>query len=298
MMHDSQFTMHNYLKKIISLKSFPKLCIVHCALCIALTACHTTKKVSEVPLPVKLKGENVIQLFDSVLTHQFNYTSLTAKANVQYLPAQSEAQSFDATLRLLKDSAIWLSVTPLLGIEVARVLITRDSLRILDRFHKTYMVRDYTFLEDLLKTKINFEIIQAVIVGNYFPYLKNEKLRSVYEDSTFLILSTLTKHQAKRVMEDKDVNKPIVQDFWIDGNYKIRKSLITDDKLDRTLQADYTNFMNLNEANAAQPPKLFPRNIEVSVVASPPLKIKVIYEKVTEEPTTLPFTVPEKYERK
>src|SRR5215510_10227503 len=127
-MHDSQFTIINSLK--LRRRRFFKWGIVHCPLCIFLTACHTQKKIVEVPVPVKLKGENVIELFDSVLAHQFNFNWLTAKAQVQYSNKGEESESFDVNLRIRKDNAIWLSVTPLLGIEVARVLITRDSLQI------------------------------------------------------------------------------------------------------------------------------------------------------------------------
>src|ERR1043165_2055158 len=99
-------------------------------------ACHTQKRTVETPAPVKLKGENVIQLFDSVIAHQFDFTSLTAKAAVE-IATDKETTSFDVNIRMKKDSAIWLSITPLLGIEVARVLVTRDSIRILDRINKT-----------------------------------------------------------------------------------------------------------------------------------------------------------------
>jgi hypothetical protein len=255
-------------------------------------SCRTTKKVTEAPLPVKLKSDTVIAVFDSVMHHQFDFKWLSAKADVEYIDKNNESTSFDINLRMRKDSAIWISITPLLGIEVARVLVTPDSMRIIDRLNKTYMSRDFSFLDSMLKTKMNFEIMQAVIVGNYFPYLKNEKLKSVYEDSTFLILSTLSKHKAKRVMEDKDPNKPIIQDFWIDSNYKINRSKITDEKLNRTLQADYSHYFFVNE-------KLFPQTISVDVNATSPLKIKVQYSKVaTNDSLTMPFTVPEKYERK
>jgi hypothetical protein len=255
-------------------------------------SCRTTKKVTETPLPVKLKGDNVIELFDSMTAHHFDFNWLSAKADVEYTDRNNETSSFDINLRMRKDSAIWISITPLLGIEVARVLVTTDSIRIMDRLGKTYIPRDFSFLEDLLKTKINFEIMQAVIIGNYFPYLKNEKLKSVYEDSTFLILSTLSKRKVKRVMEDKDPNSPVVQDFWIDSNFKIRRAKITDDKLNRTLEADYTHYFIVNE-------KRFPGDILVNVTASSPLKIKVHYTKVAvEEALTIPFTIPEKYERK
>jgi len=255
-------------------------------------SCKTTKKVIvTAPHPVKLKGEEVITLFDSVVQHQFDFNLLSAKVSVDYTDKSGETNSFDVNLRMRKDSAIWLSVTPLLGIEAARVILTKDSIRILDRVHKTYSEYDYSFLENMLRNKINFEMIQAVIIGNYFPYLKNEKLKSSYEEEPYFILSTLNKHKSKRVQEEKDPNKPIIQDFWIDGNYRIAKSKITDDKLDRYVEANYKNFVAVDE-------KLFPSNMVVTISSTTPIIIKLEYNKVVrEDMLTFPFTVPEKYER-
>ena len=256
-----------------------------------LAACHPAKKIVETPHPVKLKGASVIQLFDSLMSHQFEFDWLTAKAEVEYTTREKESQSFDVNIRVRKDSAIWISITPLLGLEAVRVLITPDSMKVLNRLHKTYLAQPLDFLDDMLKAHINFEIMQAVMVGNYFSYQVNEKLKSVYDDSAFVILSTLNKHQTKRVLEEKDPTKPVTQDFWLDGYYKINKSKITDDKLNRTLEAEYSNFQPVND-------NLFPYQILVTVMASAPLKIKVEYSKIAVgEVQTLPFNIPDKYER-
>ena len=39
---------------------------------------------------------------------------------------------------MLRDSAIWLSISPLLGIEAVRVLLTKDSVKALDRLNNIY----------------------------------------------------------------------------------------------------------------------------------------------------------------
>ena len=261
-------------------------------LSILFISCHPTKKISETPHPVKLKGNNVIEIFDSLLAHQFDFEWLSAKAEVEYTAQDKSPETFDVNIRVRKDSVIWISVTPLLGIEAVRVLITPDSMKIMNRLRKTYTARDLSFLDDMLKAHINFEIMQAVLVGNYFPYLKNEKLKSVYDDSTFVILSTLNKRQTKRILEEKDPTKPIIQDFWIDDYYRINRSKITDDRLDRTLQAEYSDFFEVDQ-------KRFPHNLLVSVHSSAPLRISVKYTKVQSgEVESVPFSVPEKYDRK
>ena len=276
---------------VVSYRSYGRIFLLSILL-VFLFSCKTTRKiVATPPAPVKLKGEEVITVFDSVLSRQFNFEWLTAKATVDYTDKSGETNTFDVNLRVRKDSAIWISITPLLGIEAARVLINRDSLMILDRVHKKFSARDYNYLEELLKSDVNYDMIQAVIVGNYFPYLKNEKLKSMYEDEPYIILSTLNKRQAKRVQEEKDPSKPIIQDFWIDGNYRIAKSRITDDKKDRWIEANYKNFMDVNS-------ELFPGNLIVTISSASPIIIKLEYTKVTaNEEFTMPFSVPEKYEK-
>ena len=271
---------------------FSKYVFYTFCLLLVFASCHPTKKIVETPHPVKVKGNNVIELFDSVLANQFSFEWLTAKAEVEYTDREDKPESFDVNIRIKKDSVIWISVTPLLGIEPVRVLITPDSMKILNRLRKTYMARDLSFLDNILKSHINFEIMQAVLVGNYFPYQKNEKLKSMYDDSTYVILSTLNKRQTKRISEEKDPTKPIIQDFWIDDHYKINRSKITDDRLNRTLEAAYNEFIEVDQQR-------FPHTILVDVKAQSPLRIKVKYNKVIAgEIQTTPFSVPEKYELK
>jgi hypothetical protein len=253
-------------------------------------SCRTTKKVVDTPAAtVKLKGEEVIQIFDSVMQREFKFDYLSAKAEVSYTDKSGETNSFDINLRMRRDSAIWISITPLLGIEVARVLINKDSIIVLDRLHKKYLKRDFQYFEDLWNANVNFEMIQAVVVGNYFQYLEKEKLRSVYEEEPYVILSTLNKRQARRAAEEKDPNKPLVQDFWIDGNFRIAKSRITDEKKDRWLEATYSNFTEVNGY-------LFPNNLVVTIASATPTIIRIEYNKaVNEESLQMPFSIPEKY---
>ncbi len=254
------------------------------------SSCKTSKKVV-VAAPLKLRGADVIEIFDSVMLHEFSFSWLTLKASVEYTN-RNESQSFDVNVRMRKDSAIWLSITPLLGIEAVRVLVTHDTMQILDRVHKTYAVHHFDYLDSLLQTNINFEIIQAVMVGNYFPYLKNEKLKSVYDEDSTTILSTLNKRKLRRAMEDKDPNKPVVQDFWINSEYRIAKSRMQDDKLERSLEATYSDFTLAGT-------KLIPNKIYVTVSSADSSKITVEYEKITvDEPVSIPFSIPEKYDRK
>ncbi len=259
-------------------------------LCLLLTSCATHKKIIESPnATVKLKGSEVIQVYDSMISKQFHFHYLSGKATVDYTDKSGETNSFDINIRIREDSAIWISITPLLGIEVSRLIITRDSVTVLDRLHKTYLKRDLLYFEDQLKTNVNYDMIQAVIVGNYFQYQKTEKLRSLYEEEPFVILSSMNKRQFKRALEEKDPTKAVVQDFWIDGNYRIAKSRITDNRRDRWVETTYRNFTDVDGF-------LFPLNLVVTVASVTPTIMKIEYTKVNAvEELAMPFTVPEKY---
>jgi hypothetical protein len=259
---------------------------------IAGSSCRVSKKAEAAPPPAKPKASLASEVFDSVMSHQFEFEWLTAKAQVDYTDKTGETSSFDVNIRMRRDSVIWISITPLLGIEAARVLINRDSLVLLDRVHKEWKVRSFEFLTDMLRTEVDFDMMQAVLLGNYFMYQRNEKIRSYYEEDPYAILSTLNKRQVRRAMEEKDPARPVIQDFWIDGNYRIVKSRITDDKLDRWVEATYSSFFPVNS-------RLFAQNMVVTFFASTPVIMKVSFSKVTaEESVTLPFTIPERYEKK
>jgi len=262
------------------------------ALLLSGMSCKVTKKAEAAPPPVRPKGSLVNEVFDSVISRQFDFEWLAAKAQVDYTDKTGETNSFDINIRMRRDSVIWISITPLLGIEAARVLINRDSLVLLDRVHKEWKVRSFEYLGDMLRTPVDFDMVQAVLLGNYFQYQRNERIRSYYEEEPYSILSTLNKRQVRRALEENDPSRPVVQDFWIDGNYRIVKSRITDDKLDRWVEATYAGFVPVND-------RLFPQNMVVTFFASTPVIMKIAFSKVTsEEAVALPFTIPEKYERK
>lgn len=254
--------------------------------------CRVQKKIVETPnASTKLKGNEIIQVFDSVMIHQFKFNYLNAKANVDFTDRTGDTKTFDINLRVHRDSLIWVSITPLLGIEAARLLITKDSVFVLDRVHKTISRKGLIYFEESLKTNVNYEMVQAVIVGNYFQYQKNEKLKSLYEEDPFVILSSMNKRQLRRAAEEKDPSRPVVQDFWIDGNYRIAKSKITDDKRDRWVEATYKNFTDVEGS-------LFPNGLVVTISGSTPTIIKLEYNKVvTADSLAMPFSIPDKYEK-
>jgi Domain of unknown function (DUF4292) len=225
-----------------------------------------------------------------IAANSFNARTFTAKAAVQSIVGGQD-NSFNINLRLCTDSAIWISISPLLGIEVARVLVTRDSVKFIDRLNKKYSVSDFQFLNDLLQVNVDFDIIQGVLTGNLFAYKKN-KFNSVYIEDRYYILSTLSKRKLKRSLEDVDISKPIVQDLWVDGsNYRITRLNVEDQRLNKTLLTDYADHRQTEGG-------LFPFKSKTVITAGKTLKIDIEYQKLTlNNDIDFPFTIPAGYER-
>ena len=72
-----------------------------------------------------------------------------------------------------KDSAIWISVTPVLGIEVARLLVTNDSVKMMNRLNSTYFTGNFKLINKLFNADIDYDMFQSFLVGNDFTYYEN-----------------------------------------------------------------------------------------------------------------------------
>jgi hypothetical protein len=104
---------------------------------VAVASCRSTKKIQTaiakkdtvVALPPDAKKNDsslkIMSALQGLKGNQINYTTFSAKVNVDYKSGDGKNYDVNASIRMYKDSAIWLSANAILGIEAMRVLITR-----------------------------------------------------------------------------------------------------------------------------------------------------------------------------
>ncbi|MBL0073210.1 MAG: DUF4292 domain-containing protein [Bacteroidetes bacterium] len=268
------------------------LFVVVVAVMTGLSSCKTRHK-AQVPVVKDDKNpddKSAPDLQQLIYDNSFKVNSFSAKASVK-TNIGDQSNSFNINLRIKTDSVIWISVSPLLGIEVARVMITRDSVKFMDRLNNKYSNSDFRFFNDLLNVNIDFEIIQGILTGNLFSYKKN-KFNSVYIEDKYYILSTLSKRKLKRSLEDIDPNKPIVQDMWVSyQNYRITRLSVEDQRLQKSLLTDYSDHRQTEGG-------LFPFFSKTVVKAEKHVNIEIEYNKVTiNSDPEFPFNIPSGYEK-
>jgi hypothetical protein len=119
---------------------------------------------------VKKELPHIIPKFDTILARKIinyrniNYKTFQSKTKMHY-EAGEQKQNFTANFRLEKNTKIWASISGF-GIEVARAIITPDSVKAIDRFNKRYYLYSYRDLQKLINMEVDFKILQDIIVGN------------------------------------------------------------------------------------------------------------------------------------
>ena len=95
-----------------------------------------------------------------------NFKTFNAKLKVDFESEAKQMSGISAVIRIQKDSCIWISASlPVVG-EVVRAIITPDSLRAIDKFHKRQYLRAIKDANDVLNIPFDFKTMQDLIVGN------------------------------------------------------------------------------------------------------------------------------------
>ena len=105
--------------------------------------------------------------FTSVVDHTFRFNTLSARLKLEFSGRQQELSS-RVNLKMIYNDRMQLSIQPLLGIEVFRIEVTTDSVKILDRMNKQYMVDSYDNLKGETEIDFNFQNLQALFTNQIF----------------------------------------------------------------------------------------------------------------------------------
>jgi hypothetical protein len=108
----------------------------------------------------------VAMAFDKINKDQINFSTFQAKVKVDYDDGKSSYKDLNAVIRMKKDSVIWISVNALLGIEAMRVIITPDTVSIMNKIDKTIQYQRFDYLKEVSKLPVDFSTLQDLLIGN------------------------------------------------------------------------------------------------------------------------------------
>ena len=114
-----------------------------------------------------------------------------------------EEIDFKANVRMSKDSAVWMSLSPALGIEIARTLILKDSIKVLSKIpdNKFAFITGIEDLEKFVHFDLDLEDLQNLIFGQPIGIDRiGGKFKSDV-DSAHYIIQTRYKRRIKKSLE-------------------------------------------------------------------------------------------------
>lgn len=290
-------------KTLNVLKTFKVLvaCILVVSVSLSLTSCKRKKKNNNQNSvdttstgPCKMDYKSPKTLVTEMRKSEFKFDWMTAKISCKAYDDSSSAE-FEVNLRMRKDSAIWLNVLGPLNIKIARVLITKDSVKFVQYQDGTLGAQpkcfqgDFALLSQMLQTDVDYDMMQSLLVGNSVSfYEEDEKLRSsINQGECRYTLSTIRKRKLKKVIEGQTPPKDPLQTISLNPEgYKILNIFFLDEQ-NRTFRVGYSEFTPLDSMIFPYKSEFFARGITKSAGMS------MQYTSIKlNKPTDFPFSIP------
>ena len=218
---------------------------------------------------------------DKIISNHYSnktdFSTLSIKASAKYQD-DKQSQNVQAEIRIKKDEKILVSIR-ILGITMAKALITPTSVQYYEKIGSKYFEGDYVALSKWLGTDLDFQKVQNMFIGKAIDDLH----KGNYAVS---IMEKLYKLQCN---PDGNTDKTF---FFESGNFLVKKQEINQVNLDRTLQVVYPDYKKYNEM-------ILPLSLAIDArQKESKTTIDIEYKNVSfNEELTFPYSVPEGYER-
>ncbi len=217
------------------------------------SSCHSSKKIVS---SNDYKQYEAISLYDSIIKHYGDFSTVSFKFSIdskellKSLPIQVKG-----TVRIKKDSIIWISIAPTMNIEMVRCVLTQDSVKFYSKIQKVY----YDGSIDSLNrngNSIDFKTIQSIFLNELFfvdqhitdtiGMLKNFEVNI---KNNISVMKTYSKKEFK-----KNDTLSLQQVWTIDNdNFRISDVELTnvnvEEKDELNLRVHYGNFETIQDIN-------------------------------------------------
>lgn len=272
--------MESYMNKLF------RLLLLLLGVTLLAVSCKTPRSFIKQPI----KEEGADYLFRKLKENELSFECLSAKFKLNLI-IDKKKTSFKGQIRLRKDSLIWVSFSPALGIEVARMMITQDSVKFINRINDTYFLGDYDFVNEFLETTIDFDILQSFIIGNDLQYYEVGRFKASIDGGEYKLLAT-SRNKVKRYLRNHELPKILIQNIWLSPeSFKIsRIDLKEVNNENKKLDVKFNSFKYIEG-------QLFPHYLQYEITSSETkILVDVDFTKVEiDEKLRFPFRIPSRF---
>jgi len=255
-------------------------------------ACRPAKKVQKIQTAIsKVDTAPVVRIdrgLDSamqmrmklrnVLSRKIDFQTFNSKVKVAYSGKEGGDEA-TAYVRLKKDSAMWLSLRGAFGVEGFRVMITRDSVKVMNLLKKTVQLRTISYLQEVTQLPFDFYTLQDLVIGN-----------AIFIDSNIVSFKENGNNELQVLMAGNIFKHLVTLD---NSDFKLLHSKLDDADVSRNRTCDITFAGYSNDAVP------FATIREISVAEHSKLDINLEFKQYKfNEVLTFPFSIPKSYKRR
>lgn len=250
------------------------LLIICCAL--ALVSCKAKKQLAANRSPEKTNPTDLYaNKLNAIRSSQASFTTFSGKAKTK-LDINGNSNDVTLTIRIQKGRKIWVSVTAIAGIEVARALITPDSLLVINKLQGLYVRKPFSYIYAFTSKQVNYSSLEALMVGNAIPQLLNENAKMQTDSGRTVLSGNL---------------QELIYKLVLGPDMKVNHTELADQNAAQSLTVDNSAFIQAEN-------RTVPSQVNISSMAGPKkVQVNLHYIKADFDlPLEYPFSIPSRYD--
>lgn len=260
------------IKTMNALNLSPVYKLIFVALLLMGLACKTRKVVPVVDNSAQERSN--AEKLAVIKLAQADFNTLAIKARAE-LDVDGNNNEVSINIRMQKDKKIWISVTALAGLEAARVLITPDSIHVLNRLESIYLKKPFSFIHEYTNPQISFQTVQSILLANLTEEAATQK-PEFSMDNDRLTLS--------------GISSSLAYQLHFTETMRVSGTSLRDTLNGQQLQVNYSDFYLESSG-------LFPHQLKLqSQAGAKSIKAEMKYTKIEKDiAIDFPFSVPKRF---
>jgi Domain of unknown function (DUF4292) len=228
--------------------------------------------------PDSLQGAPAV--LKSLEKNRIQFNTFSAKIKVQYEDKNGKQPDFNAFIRLRKDSALWISINAtFLSIEAFRILITKDTIIIINKLNKKVEYHPFSYVTDIAQIPLTFFTLQDLIVGN--PIYVGDSIVAFRQTENHILVGTVGKFFKNLITVSDDYDL-------------IERSKLDDIDIGQNRTADLT-YGEYDKAKGVS----FATYREITVAEKTKVDISLAFKQYEfNKELSFPFSIPRNYKTK
>ncbi|HEY5367889.1 MAG TPA: DUF4292 domain-containing protein [Hanamia sp.] len=257
------------------------------------SGCHSTKKLQtavnkidtvsinkEIPENSSNRLDTAREILTKLDSNEIDFKTFSAKAKVNYEDHNGKQPDFNTFIRIQKDSVLWVSISStFLGIEAFRLLITPDTIIILNKLDKTVEYHPFSYVENVVHIPMNFSVLQNILIGN--PVYVGDSVVSYVKTKNHILIGTVGeffKNLLAISVGSNHLERIKLDDINLSKN--------------RTASLVYNDYENADDFN-------FSTYREINVSEKSKVEITILFKQYEfNKELSFPFTIPRNYKTK